>query len=183
MDPRRLVKVSKHLSKHLRHRPERLGLTLAPGGWVAVDELLARLAEHGFPLTRAELEEVVDRNDKRRFAFDPSGTRIRASQGHSVAVDLQLRPAAPPEILFHGTSTRAAEAIRREGLRPMGRHHVHLSPDAVTAARVGARHGKPVVLEIAAGELARAGHEFLLSDNGVWLTAGVPPGSIRPLGG
>ena len=173
-----MVKVSKYLSRHLRHDPGRLGLELQPGGWVAVDELLAACAERGMALSRADLEEVVARNDKRRFAFDAAGTRIRASQGHSVPVDLGLEPVPPPERLFHGTSEGRVAAILRDGLRPMGRRHVHLSPDAGTARRVGARHGRPVVLEVAAGDLAAAGHPFLRSDNGVWLTDAVPPGAL-----
>ena len=99
MDDARLIKVSKYLSKHLRHQPERLGLTLAEGGWVGVDDLLAACARQRFPITRAELDEVVARNDKQRFALDPTGTKIRANQGHSVAVDLGLEPVEPPDVL------------------------------------------------------------------------------------
>jgi putative RNA 2'-phosphotransferase len=183
VDPRRVVKVSKYLSRHLRHDPGRLGVELDPGGWVGVDELLAACAARGVALSRAELEEVVARNDKSRFAFDPAGTRIRASQGHSVPVDLGLEPVAPPPRPFHGTGEGRVDAILRDGLRPMGRHHVHLSPDAATARRVGARHGRPVVLEVAAADLAGAGHVFLRSDNGVWLTDAVPPGALRVVDG
>ena len=174
MDQKRLVKVSKYLSKHLRHQPERLGIALEPGGWVAVDTLLRACAEHGFALTRDELAEVVERNDKRRFSFDDSGARIRANQGHSVDVDLGLEPAAPPEKLFHGTGAASVDAILREGLHRRGRHHVHLSPDVATATRVGGRHGRPVVLEVAAARMAAEGHEFFVTDNGVWLTLEVP---------
>src|SRR5215203_4045463 len=137
IDPRRLIKVSKYLSRHLRHQPERIGLTLEPGGWVSVDALLRACADHAFSLTRAELDEVVDRNDKRRFNFDATRTRIRANQGHSVDVDLGLEPAAPPGVLFHGTGEGSVESIMRDGLSRRGRHHVHLSPDAHTATRVG----------------------------------------------
>ena len=175
MEQKRLVKVSKYLSRHLRHRPERLGLALAPGGWVEVEALLAACAAHGMPLAREELEEVVARNDKRRFAFDATGERIRASQGHSVPVDLGLEPEVPRGPLFHGTGAGRLAAIRREGLRPMGRHHVHLSPDRETATRVGARHGPPVVLEVDAPAMARDGRVFFRSENGVWLTDEVPP--------
>jgi len=182
VDPRRLVKVSKYLARHLRHDPGALGLELRPGGWVEVDALLAASAARGLRLSRAELEEVVEGNDKRRFALDATGTLIRVSQGHSVPVDLGLVPEEPPALLFHGTSAPRVEAILREGLRPMRRHHVHLSPDAATARRVGARHGRPVVLEVAAGELAAAGHVFLRSDNGVWLTEHVPPAALRVAG-
>lgn len=170
-----MVKVSKYLSTHLRHQPERLGLTLEPGGWVEVDKLLRACAAHSFALTRAELDEVVARNDKRRFGFDETGTRIRANQGHSVEVDLGLEPAPPPDVLFHGTGERSVDAILRDGLTRRGRHHVHLSPDPGTATRVGARHGRPVVLEVSAGRMAADSHEFFVSDNGVWLTLDVPP--------
>ncbi len=180
MDEKRLVKVSRYLSKHLRHRPERLGLRLEPGGWVGVDELLEACARHRFPIGREELREVVERNDKRRFAFDPWGTRIRAQQGHSVPVDLGLGPLAPPPVLYHGTNERALTFIMREGLSPMGRHHVHLSPDPETAGRVGARRGRPVVLEVDSGRMSREGHAFYRSGNGVWLVEAVPPRYLRP---
>jgi putative RNA 2'-phosphotransferase len=181
MKDERLVRVSKFLSRHLRHEPERLGLELAPGGWVGVDELLAACARRGLAVSRAELEEVVARNDKRRFSFDEAGTRIRANQGHSVEVDLQLERAAPPPVLYHGTGERSAEAILSGGLSKMGRHHVHLSADAETARRVGARRGRPVVFEVAAARMAGAGHEFYVSANGVWLVERVPAEYLRRL--
>ena len=181
MDEARLVKVSKYLARHLRHQPERLGLRLQPGGWVGVDELLAACAARRFPLTRAELDEVVARNDKRRYSYDGTGTRIRANQGHSVDVDLQLEPVAPPEVLYHGTAERSVPAILAGGVRPMGRHHVHLSPDVATARKVGARHGRPAVLEVDARAMAEAGHRFFRSANGVWLADRVPPDFLRPL--
>ncbi|MCA1558359.1 MAG: RNA 2'-phosphotransferase [Acidobacteria bacterium] len=175
MDETRLVKVSKYLSKHLRHQPERLGLTLAPGGWVRVYELLAACMAHNFPLTREELDEVVERNDKRRFSFDDTGERIRASQGHSVEVDLQLVAAEPPAVLYHGTARRSAESILRGGLSKMSRHHVHLSSDVETARKVGARHGKPIIFRVDAAAMRGEGFEFYVSDNGVWLVESVPP--------
>jgi putative RNA 2'-phosphotransferase len=116
MEQTRLVKISKYLSKHLRHAPERLGLTLATGGWVGVDELLSACAAHQFSFTRAELEEVVASSDKQRFSFDETKTRIRANQGHSVAVDLQLEPQTPPDVLYHGTGESSVTAILRSGL-------------------------------------------------------------------
>jgi putative RNA 2'-phosphotransferase len=176
-DERRTVKVSKYLSKHLRHQPERIGLTLDEGGWVEIDTLLAATSAHGFRITRDELEHVVADNDKKRFAVE--GTRIRASQGHSVEVDLGLPPATPPPFLYHGTVARCLDAIRAEGLRPMNRHDVHLSPDRETATRVGARRGRPVVLTVDAGAMHRDGHVFHVSANGVWLTKAVPPQYLR----
>lgn len=178
-DDRRRVKVSKYLSRHLRHQPERLGLTLAPGGWVDVDDLLAACRTHGFAITRAELDDVVATNEKQRFTLDPSGTRIRAAQGHSVDVDLALDPADPPATLFHGTGHAALAAILHEGLRPMGRRHVHLSADEETALRVGRRHGPPVVLAVDAAAMAAAGSTFWRADNGVWLVDSVPAAYLR----
>jgi putative RNA 2'-phosphotransferase len=181
MDDARLVKVSKYLSKHLRHQPQRLGLTLQPGGWVPVEDLLAACARMHFPISRAELEEVIARNNKQRFALDPTGTLIRANQGHSVPVDLQLAPVAPPPTLYHGTAAHLVETIRREGLRKMARHHVHLSPDPETARRVGARHGTPVVFVVDAAAMQQAGIPFYCSANGVWLVDTVPPAYLRLL--
>ncbi|MFJ6410382.1 RNA 2'-phosphotransferase [Streptomyces hydrogenans] len=177
MDERRTVKVSKYLSKHLRHQPERIGLVLDAHGWTEIDALLAAAASHGFPISRAELDHVVAANDKKRFAVE--GTRIRASQGHTIEVDLDLPAAEPPAYLFHGTVADRLPAIRAEGLRPMARHDVHLSHDRETATRVGARRGRPVVLSVDAGAMHRAGHEFRVSANGVWLTGSVPPEFIR----
>ena len=165
-----VVRVSKRLSYVLRHHTDSVGLTLDEHGWVAVDDLLAALR-----LTRAELEEVVARNDKQRFALDRTGTRIRASQGHSVPVDLGHAPAVPPDVLFHGTVERFLTSILTEGLRPGNRHAVHLSADRETAERVGARRGRPVVLQVDAAAMAREGVVFTRSDNGVWLVDAVPP--------
>ena len=172
---RELVAASRRLSLVLRHRPESFGLALDARGWCSVSDLLAAFAEHGAALDRATLVEVVETNDKRRFALSDDGERIRAVQGHSVEVDLDLTPHAPPEILFHGTTARFLAAILREGLAPRGRHHVHLSADVVTARAVGGRRGAPVVLRVAAGEMHRTGHVFLRAENGVWLTASVAP--------
>ncbi|CAL9494380.1 RNA 2'-phosphotransferase [Streptomyces sp. enrichment culture] len=177
MDERRTVRVSKYLSKHLRHQPDRIGLVLDEAGWVEIDTLIAAAVAHGFRFTRAELDHVVATNDKQRFAVE--GTRIRASQGHSVEVDLGLAPATPPPHLYHGTVARHLDAIRAQGLRPMNRHAVHLSADRETATRVGARRGRPVVLTVDAGAMHRDGHVFHVSANGVWLTPGVPPEYLR----
>ncbi|MEU3482203.1 RNA 2'-phosphotransferase [Streptomyces sp. NPDC033754] len=177
MDERRTVKVSKYLSKHLRHQPERIGLVLDAQGWTEIDALLRAVAAHGFPVTREELDHVVATNDKKRFAIE--GTRIRASQGHTVEVDLDLPVAEPPAYLYHGTVADRLPAIRAEGLRPMARHHVHLSPDRETATRVGARRGRPIVLSVDARAMHQAGHVFHVSANGVWLTDAVPPEFLR----
>ncbi|NEA82671.1 RNA 2'-phosphotransferase [Actinospica acidiphila] len=177
MDKRRTVRVSKYLAKHLRHQPERIGLSPDAAGWVEIDALIDAAADHGFPITRDELDHVVAANDKRRFAVE--GSRIRASQGHTIPVDLQLPTAVPPAWLYHGTVARNLDAIRCEGLRPMDRHAVHLSADRETATRVGARRGRPVVLSVDAGAMHRDGHVFHVSANGVWLTAAVPSRYLR----
>jgi putative RNA 2'-phosphotransferase len=169
-----VVRVSKRLSFVLRHRPDSIGLSLDDAGWVGVDELLAALARSGMRLTRAELDAVVAANDKQRFAFDDSGTRIRASQGHSVPVVLGYRTETPPDVLFHGTVQRFVPAILAEGLRPGRRHAVHLSPDVATARTVGGRRGEPVILRVDAAAMAADGIAFTRSANGVWLTDAVP---------
>ncbi|MDQ3814011.1 MAG: RNA 2'-phosphotransferase [Armatimonadota bacterium] len=175
MDDKRLVKISKFLSKHLRHSPEALGLRLEAGGWVEVEALLRACARRGFDISRDQLEEVVAKNDKQRFSFDETGTRIRANQGHSVEIDLQLEPVEPPAALYHGTARRNIEAISKRGLAKMNRHHVHLSGDVGTATKVGQRHGAPVVFRIDAGAMHAAGFTFYRSANGVWLVDNVPP--------
>ena len=181
MNNSRLVKISKYLSKHLRHEPERIGLKLAPGGWVSVDELLAACNNHSFPINPTELKEVVANNDKKRFSFDETGTLIRANQGHSVEIDLQLEAVVPPDVLYHGTGHGAVEAILREGLRKMSRHHVHLSTDITTAKKVGMRHGRPVVFTVDATAMHEQGYTFYCSENGVWLVDNVPPKYLRQL--
>jgi putative RNA 2'-phosphotransferase len=172
---RRLVTVSKFLSKHLRHTPAVLGLTLGPGGWVPVDELLAASTKAGFPVSYDELIECVETNDKQRFSFDDTGDLIRANQGHSVEVDLQLKETTPPAVLYHGTVERFLPSILAEGLKKGNRHHVHLSVDVETAHRVGARRGQPVILRVDAGRLHGQGRPFFRSANGVWLVDAVPP--------
>lgn len=168
-----LVSTSRFLSLVLRHRPDRIGLSLDAAGWADIAELI-RLSQAHRPLTRDVIEAVVAGSDKQRFAISEDGLRIRANQGHSIEVDLALEVVAPPERLYHGTATRFVEAIRREGLSRRSRHHVHLSADVDTAQRVGARHGKPVMLVVRAAEMAAAGHTFHRSANGVWLTDTVP---------
>jgi putative RNA 2'-phosphotransferase len=168
------VPLSKFLSLVLRHKPERIGLALDAQGWADIGELIVKAGTHGVALTRELIAEVVATSDKQRFAIDLSGQRIRANQGHSIAVDLGLAPTMPPTTLFHGTAEKSLRRIRAEGLKRERRQHVHLSPDEATALKVGRRHGRPVVLRIAATRMAAAGHAFFLSTNGVWLTDCVP---------
>ena len=171
---RQLTEISKFLSFVLRHKPQAIGITLDAEGWVAVEELLAAAARHGQPITRPQVEEVVATNDKRRFSLSPDGRLIRANQGHSVEVDLGLVPVEPPEVLYHGTVEQFLASIRRQGLVRGKRQHVHLSADRDTAARVGQRRGRPVLLVVDSGRMHRAGHAFYRSENGVWLTEAVP---------
>jgi putative RNA 2'-phosphotransferase len=176
--PDRAVTVSKFLALHLRHAPERIGLVLDEAGWVDVEELLRAAAAAGFPITREELDIAVAEPVKRRYAYDASRTRVRAVQGHSVQVALGYEPSAPPAELFHGTVERFVARILSEGLRPMERQHVHLSPDVATAQTVGMRRGRPVILRVDAGAMAADGAEFFRADNGVWLVAAVPPSAL-----
>lgn len=174
MTEKETIRTSKFLSLILRHEPERVGLKLDEAGWASVSELLDAVNRHGTSLTLEGLKQVVATNDKKRFAFSDDGLRIRASQGHSLEVDLQYEPQTPPELLYHGTPERFVESIRRTGLNKGERHHVHLSPDLQTASKVGQRRGRPVVLTIRSGDMHGAGHQFYLSANGVWLVEHVP---------
>ena len=175
MTPETIKTKSKWMSKHLRHSPEKVGLVLEKGGWVTVADLIKAANANHLSLSRAQLEEVVKSNDKQRFSFDATGTKIRANQGHSVAVDLQLQAQMPPDILYHGTAEKNREAITEQGLLKGRRHHVHLSREIQTAVQVGSRHGKPLVLTIDALAMHAAGFDFYKSDNGVWLVDEVPP--------
>lgn len=174
----RLTAISKYLARHLRHAPEDLGLTLQPGGWVPVADLLDATARAGFAITRSELIRCVETNDKQRFSLDETGERIRANQGHSVEVELHLEEREPPEVLYHGTVAKFLPSIWAEGLNKGDRHHVHLSNDVATARKVGGRRGKPVVLQVDANRMYRDGFKFFLSANGVWLTNAVPAGYL-----
>lgn len=170
-----MKEISKFLSYILRHDPGSIGLALDPQGWVDVDALLDKAKAAGRPIDRATLEAVVADNDKKRFTLSEDGRRIRAAQGHSVAVDLGLDPVVPPARLFHGTATRNLDAIMIEGLKPGSRQKVHLSADEATARTVGQRHGKPVILTVDTAGMHAEGYLFWQAENGVWLTDTVPP--------
>ena len=179
MTEKEIIRTSKFLSLVLRHEPERVGLKLAEAGWVGVDELLQAVNANGVALTLEQLQHIVATSDKKRFAFSEDGQRIRASQGHSVEVDLQYPPQTPPEVLYHGTATRFREGIRKGGLQRMERHDVRLSAETKVTLQVGGRHGKPMLLTIRAGEMYRAGFVFRCAANGVWLVDHVPPQFIE----
>ena len=168
-------RISKRISYWLRHRPDLGGLVLDKAGWVEVSDLLKSLKRDGVNIDRPRLDEVVADNDKRRFEFDDSGTSIRARQGHSVEIDLGYSPTEPPEWLFHGTASRNVESIRERGLHRASHHHVHLSTNAELMLEVARRHGKPVLIRVAAGRMHEEGHSFFLTANDVWLAESVPP--------
>ena len=175
MQSQQLIKISRFLSYHLRHAPEKLGLELEPGGWISTEKLLKACQNTKFTLTFSDLETVVKDNDKQRFSFNEAKTKIRANQGHSVNIDLQLEPLIPPAILYHGTHQKVVKTILKEGLKKMARHHVHLFERKETALKVGSRRGKPVIFVIKAQQMSEDGCIFYCSDNGVWLVDYIDP--------
>lgn len=158
------------ISRVLRHRPEDANIELDEHGWADVTELLAGINATGRVIDREILEEIVRTDKKQRYSFNEDGTLIRANQGHSIPVDVELAQQEPPEYLYHGTAVRFLESIREQGLLPMSRLYVHLSVDVETAHVVGKRHGRPVVLKVHSGDMCRDGVPFYRSQNGVWLT-------------
>lgn len=181
MQTKELIRLSKFLSLVLRHQPEIIGIQLDEQGWTDVPMLLQKANAAGTPLNMDTLRFVVANNNKKRFLLDETLSRIRASQGHSVEVQLGYSAQEPPEILHHGTAERFLKSILESGLQKRQRHHVHLSPDVETAIKVGSRHGRPVVLEVRAKEMQEAGFQFFMSDNGVWLTYAVPASFLQVL--
>ena len=157
----------------LRHKPETIGITLDEHGWANVDELIEGIAKtRTFDMEM--LEEIVATDNKQRFSFNEEHTMIRANQGHSIPVDVELKKLSPPEVLYHGSAIKYEEAIDDIGLIPKSRLYVHLSKDYDTAVKVGSRHGKPVIYKVYTGNMDKDGYEFFLSENGVWLTKSVP---------
>lgn len=167
-------RISKFLSLVLRHRPEKIGISLDPAGWAKVSELLEGFRKNGLDLSSKELQQVVQKSKKQRFTLSDDGKFIRANYGHSIPVDLQYEAKQPPEILFHGTAQRFVESIQQEGLTSQNRQFVHLSVDEPSAIQVGKCHGKPVILRIKAEEMFRNGFQFYQLENGIWLTITVP---------
>lgn len=168
-------KLSVFISLVLRHNPQAAGICLDKHGWADVDELIKGINRSGRNINRDILEEIVRTDEKGRYSFDEQKRKIRANQGHSVPVDVELEEKIPPQYLYHGTASRWLSVIFKEGLKPMSRLYVHLSPDKETAEKVGGRHGKAVVLLVDAGKMAEDGQIFLQSANGVWLTRQVLP--------
>jgi len=176
-----LTTISMFMSLVLRHQPQKIGLELDPAGWARVEDLLRLSAAVGRPFAHDDLVDVVTTSDKQRFALSEDGLRIRANQGHSIEVDLDLSVLVPPYELFHGTARRFLEAILREGLSRRARHHVHLTANRDTAIAVGTRYGAPVLLRIDAVRMHADGHVFRCSANGVWLAEAVPPRYLETL--
>lgn len=172
----KITKISKYLSFILRHKPEEIGAVLDENGWLSIDELIEKTTSYS--LTPELISEVVVTNDKQRFAISKDGLYIKANQGHSVNVDLDLEPSTPPPYLYHGTAERNLGKIMSDGLRKMDRHHVHLSESVDTALKVGVRYGKPVILEIDTGKVVQYGLKFFVTDNNVWLVDRVPVEAI-----
>jgi putative RNA 2'-phosphotransferase len=168
------IKISKFLSLVLRHKPETIGLSLDKNGWADVQELIEKINQHHFPFDFSRLKNVVETSDKKRFAYSSDFTKIRANQGHSISVDLELEAKLPPDILYHGTAEKNLISIKEKGLLKGQRHHVHLSINTETANKVGMRYGKPVVLKIDSKKMFENGIKFYESENGVWLTDHVP---------
>lgn len=170
-----LKEIGVFISLILRHKPEVIGITLDKHGWAKVDELINGINASGkYSIDMVMLEEIVRTDNKHRYSFNEDKTKIRANQGHSINVDVELKEAVPPEILYHGTGEKYVDSINTEGLKPKSRLYVHLSRDINTAVKVGKRHGKPVVYSVSAGKMQRNGYKFYLSENGVWLTKVVP---------
>jgi putative RNA 2'-phosphotransferase len=167
--------ISKFLSLVLRHKPEVIGLNLDENGWADVKELQEKCAKQNQDFTLEELDEIVETNDKKRFIYNEDKTKIRANQGHSIDIDLALKPQQPPEFLYHGTAENNVKSILEKGIEKRSRQHVHLSSDKDTAAKVGMRHGKPVLLTIMTGKMYENGITFYLSENKVWLTDFIDP--------
>lgn len=171
---KQIIDISKFLSLVLRHQPETIGIQLDQNGWTNIDELIEKANKYGIQFDRETLICLVETNSKKRFAFNDTLDKIRASQGHSVNIELGYSIQKPPEILFHGTGEKSVQSILITGLEKRSRQHVHLSNDIETAVKVGQRHGKPVVFKVFAEQMHIDKFEFFLSDNGVWLTDNVP---------
>ncbi|WP_166921202.1 RNA 2'-phosphotransferase [Flavobacterium poyangense] len=179
MNEKEIKRVSKFLSFVLRHSPETINLKLDENGWANVDELILQSKNQEVKLDLDALTIVVETNDKKRFAFNEDKTKIRASQGHSIDIELNLNEIEPPDYLYHGTVAASIDSIKEIGLQKMSRQHVHLSKDKETAIKVGGRRGKPIILIVAAGRMQQEGFKFYLSENGVWLTNEVPAKYIQ----
>ena len=176
---KKFTQLSKYLSYILRHSPESIGITLAKEGWADIDELINNTDQ--YVLDRKLIDILVETNDKRRFSISQDGKYIKANQGHSIDIDLNLPPQTPPDLLFHGTAKRFLESILKDGLTKQKRHHVHLTESLEVAKSVGSRYGAPVILEIKTTPLLEKEYVFYRTENNVWLIENVPPQAISIL--
>lgn len=175
------VKLSRFISLILRHKPEAIGLTLDNQGYLLVDDLIKGLNATGNHIDRGMLDEIISTDNKGRYSYDSSETKIRANQGHSIKVDVELLEETPPTTLYHGTSGKHMDDIMKHGLSGMKRTYVHLSEDYDTAVNVGSRKGAPIILKVDTAKMIEVGHKFYISKNGVWLTDNVPTKFISRL--
>ena len=175
-----LIKTSRFISLILRHKPETIGITLDEHGWANVEELIAGVNKK-YPIDMQILEKIVNDDDKNRYSFNGDKTMIRANQGHSIPVDVELKKLNPPDILYHGTGEKYVESIERQGLIRKNRLYVHLSNDIEIAEKVGKRHGKPVIYEIDCKKMIEDGIEFFKSENNVWLVESVSVKYLKKL--
>ena len=169
-----LTNLSRYMSLILRHKPEVIGITLDEHGWANVNDLICGIEKNNPGFNMDILEQIVRTDSKQRYSFNDDKSLIRANQGHSVNVDVELKEKEPPEYLYHGTGEKYVKSINQDGLIPKSRLYVHLSKDIKTAENVGKRHGKEVVYRINSGQMYRDGYKFYLSENGVWLIKEVP---------
>lgn len=179
IDKKHHTKLSKFLSLVLRHKPEEIGIELDLNGWTDVKTLIEKMNASGKHIDLETLKVIIETNTKKRFSFNKDKSLIRASQGHSIKIDLGYKTKTPPSRLFHGTGAKYVDSIFKTGIKKKNRHHVHLSKDVETALSVGQRHGKPVIFEILSDTMSTEGYEFYESENGVWLTDEIPVRFIR----
>jgi putative RNA 2'-phosphotransferase len=169
-----LTRASKYIALLLRHKPEDGDLTLDSHGWCDSKALVKAVARKNNGFTFEDLEKIVATDEKTRYSFNENKTKIRANQGHSINVDVELKKDTPPDVLYHGTASKSLNLIFKDGLKPMSRLYVHLSKNIETATKVGTRHGTPIILSVDTKQMALDGYEFFISENGVWLTKEVP---------
>ena len=166
----KLVKLGRFISLILRHSPETIGIKLDENGWADVEELIILMNKNRRKIDIDTLKEIVETNNKKRYEFSDDFKKIRACQGHSINVDVELEQAVPPEFLYHGTAVKNIESIKKDGIKKASRQHVHLSSDYNTAYNVGKRHGKPYIIKVLSGKMGKDRKKFYISKNEVWLS-------------
>lgn len=176
------TELGKYIALILRHKPETIEASLDEHGWMEVDTLINGINSHSnHHIDMERLERIVKEDNKGRYSFGEDKLLIRANQGHSVSVDVEMPEMTPPDILYHGTGEKFVASIDEQGLIPKSRLYVHLSKDIETASKVGSRHGHPVIYEVMSGKMAADGYKFYLSANGVWQTKSVPTQYLKKI--